>query len=73
MLSAVYYAAMANLARLYVVAIIGRLNGWTRYDRNTYLEVDISEIPPAEVLQIVWNGTPVFIRRLTTQEVKEEN
>jgi ubiquinol-cytochrome c reductase iron-sulfur subunit len=47
MLSAVYYAAMANLARLYAVAIIGRLNGWTRYDRNTYLEVDISEIPPA--------------------------
>ncbi len=37
MLNAVYYAAMANFARLYVVAIIGRLNGWTRYDRNTYL------------------------------------
>ena len=42
MLSAVYYAALANFARLYAVAIIGRLNGWTRYDRNTYMEVDIS-------------------------------
>jgi ubiquinol-cytochrome c reductase iron-sulfur subunit len=73
MLSAVYYAAMANFARLYAVAVIGRLNGWTRYDRNTYLEVDISEIPPGEVLQIVWNGTPVFIRRLTAQEVQQEN
>jgi ubiquinol-cytochrome c reductase iron-sulfur subunit len=73
MLNAVYYAALANFARLYVVAIIGRLNGWTRYDRNTYLEVDISEIPPGEVLQIVWNGTPVFIRRLTAQEVQQEN
>jgi ubiquinol-cytochrome c reductase iron-sulfur subunit len=37
MLSAVYYAAIANLARLLAVGIIGRLNGWTRYDRNTYL------------------------------------
>lgn len=73
MLSAVYYAGLANLGRLYAVGIIGRLNGWTRYDRNTYLEVDISEIPPGEVLQIVWNGTPVFIRRLTEAEVKQEN
>ena len=72
MLSAVYYAALANLARLYAVALIGRLNGWTRYDRNTYMEVDISELPPTEVLQIVWNGAPVFIRRLTKEEVKEE-
>ena len=46
MLSALYYAGLANLGRLYAVALIGRLNGWTRYDRNTYLEVDISEIPP---------------------------
>lgn len=45
--------------------------GWTRYDRNTYMEVDISELPPAEVVQIVWNGTPVFIRRLTAEEVKQ--
>ena len=73
MLSAVYYAALANLARLYAVAVIGRLNGWTRYDRNTYMEVDISELPPMEVLQIVWNGMPIFIRRLTSEEVKEEN
>ena len=72
MLSAVFYAAMANMGRLYALAIIGRLNGWTRYHRNTYLEVDISEIPPGEVLQIVWNGTPVFIRRLTAGEVDQE-
>ena len=56
---------MLNFARLYAIGAIGRMNGWTRYDRNTYMEVDISELPPAEVIQIVWNGTPVFIRRLT--------
>jgi ubiquinol-cytochrome c reductase iron-sulfur subunit len=58
---------MLNFARLYGIAAIGRLAGWTRYDRNTYMEVDISELPPAEVIQIVWNGTPVFIRRLTAE------
>ena len=70
-MNAVFYATLFNFARLFAVGMIGRLNGWTRYDRNTYLEVDISEIPPGEVLQIVWNGTPVFIRRLTAQEVNQ--
>ena len=37
------------------------------------MEVDIAELPPQEVLQIVWNGTPVFVRRLTEQEVHQEN
>lgn len=64
-MSAVYYGGMLNIARLYAIGVIGRLNGWTRYDRNTYMEVDISALPPGEVLQIVWNGTPVFVRRLT--------
>jgi ubiquinol-cytochrome c reductase iron-sulfur subunit len=36
-LSAVYYAGMLNFARLYAIGLIGRLNGWTRYDRNTYM------------------------------------
>lgn len=63
---------MLNFSRLYAIGLVGRLNGWTRYDRNTYMEVDISELPPSEVLQIVWNGTPVFIRRLTEQELKQE-
>lgn len=64
---------MLNVARLFAIGVIGRLNGWTRYDRNTYMEVDISELPPSEVLQIVWNGTPVFVRRLTSQEIQQEN
>lgn len=37
------------------------------------MEVDISELPPGEVLQIVWNGQPVFVRRLTEGEVKQEH
>ncbi len=36
-LSAVYYAGLLNFARLYAIGAIGRLNGWTRYDRNTYM------------------------------------
>ena len=53
-LSAVYFGGVMNFARLVVIGAIGRLNGWTRYDRNTYMEVEISELPPGEVLQIDW-------------------
>jgi ubiquinol-cytochrome c reductase iron-sulfur subunit len=38
------------------MGVIGRLNGWKRYDKDTYMEVDINELPPGEVMQIVWNG-----------------
>lgn len=62
-----------SFARIYAFGVIGRLNGWKRYDRDTYMEVDIAELPPAEVMQIVWNGIPVFIRRLTQDEVKQED
>ena len=73
MLNAAVYAGLINFTRLYAIGFIGRFYRWTRYDRNTYMEVEISELPPREVLQIVWNGTPVFVRRLTAQEVHQEN
>ena len=47
-----YYGGLLSFARIYAIAVIGRLNGWTRYDRDTYMEVDIGELPPAEVMQI---------------------
>lgn len=72
-LSAVYYGGLLSFARLYAIGMIGRLNGWKRYDKDTYMEADISELPPGEVMQIAWNGMPVFVRRLTLNEVKEEN
>ncbi|EGR27720.1 ubiquinol-cytochrome c iron-sulfur subunit, putative [Ichthyophthirius multifiliis] len=72
-LSAIYYGAILSFARLYVMGVIGRLNGWKRYERDTYSEVDISALPPGEVMQMVWNGTPIFIRRLTPGEIQEEN
>jgi ubiquinol-cytochrome c reductase iron-sulfur subunit len=68
-LTAVYYGGLLSFARIYAFGVIGRLNGWKRYDRDTYMEVDIAELPPAEVMQIVWNGIPVFIRRLTQEEI----
>jgi len=37
------------------------------------MEMDIGELPPGEVIQLVWNGTPVFVRRLTTTEITQEN
>ena len=55
------------------MGVIGRLNGWKRYERDTYSEVDIGALPPGECMQLVWNGTPIFIRRITANEVKEEN
>ena len=72
MLTAVYYGGMLNIARLYALGVITRLNGWKRYDRDTYLEADIGDLPPGEVMQLVWNGMPVFVRRLTQEEIKNE-
>eukprot|EP01017_Pseudomicrothorax_dubius_P044479 TRINITY_DN751_c0_g1_i1.p1 TRINITY_DN751_c0_g1~~TRINITY_DN751_c0_g1_i1.p1 ORF type:complete len:268 (+),score=93.91 TRINITY_DN751_c0_g1_i1:104-907(+) len=72
-LSAVYYGGILSLARIYALGVIGRLNGWKRYDKDTYLEVEIADLPPGEVMQIVWNGMPVFVRRLTGEEIKEQN
>jgi ubiquinol-cytochrome c reductase iron-sulfur subunit len=45
----------------------------TRYIRDSYKEVDISELPPGEVMQTAWNGEVIFVRRLTTTEVKDTN
>jgi len=42
---------------------------WVRYIRDTYKELDVSELPPGEVLQTSWNGELIFIRRLTPTEV----
>jgi len=53
MLNAAVYAGLINFTRLYAIGFIGRFYRWTRYDRNTYMEVEISELPPREVLQIV--------------------
>jgi len=70
-LNAVWFGGVLSFARLYATGVIGRLNGWKRYDRDTYLESDISILPPGEVMQTVWNGIPIFIRRLTNGEVSE--
>lgn len=44
----------------------------TRYIRDSYKELDISELPPGEVLQTSWNGELIFVRRLTVSEVNEQ-
>lgn len=73
LLDALFISGVVSLARVLAVGVIGRLSGWKRYDRDTYLEVDIGALPPGEVIQIVWNGEPVFIRRLTKQECDQED
>lgn len=35
---------------LAALSIIGFLSGWKRYDRDTYLEVDVACLPPGEVM-----------------------
>lgn len=73
LLNALGWGAMASLARLFALGVVNWLAGWKWYDRDSYLEVDIGALPPGEVIQIVWNGEPVFIRRLTHQEVEQEH
>jgi hypothetical protein len=33
----------------------------------------VGDLPPGEVMQIVWNGIPCFIRRITKEEIKQED
>lgn len=48
-LTSIYYAGLLSMARIFAIGIIGRLNGWKRYDKDTYMEMDTSELPPGEV------------------------
>jgi ubiquinol-cytochrome c reductase iron-sulfur subunit len=48
------------------------LIGRTRYIKDTYKEIDIGILPPGEVLQTIWNGEPIFVRRLTKSEIEGE-
>lgn len=56
-----------------VTALYQQMITRTRYIRDSYKELDISELPPGEVLQTSWNGELIFVRRLTLSEVKESN
>ena len=40
-----------------------------RYIRDTYKELDVSDLPPGEVIQTSWNGQLIFVRRLSVSEV----
>ena len=40
--------------------------------RDSYKELDVSVLPPGEVLQTAWNGELIFVRRLTPSEVTEQ-
>ena len=73
LMDALFLSGTLAISRVMAVGVIGRLSGWKRYDRDTYLEVDIGDLPPGEVIQIVWNGEPVFVRRLTNEECEHEN
>jgi ubiquinol-cytochrome c reductase iron-sulfur subunit len=46
--------------------------GWIRYFPDKYMEFDIGELPPGEVMQISWHGNPLFIRRFTKEEMEDE-
>ena len=46
--------------------------GWIRYFPDKYMEFDIGELPPGETMQISWHGNPLFIRRLTSEEMEDE-
>lgn len=65
----VFFALCAKYG-LFVVYqwLIGR----TRYIRDTYKEFEVGTLPPGEVFQTIWNGEPIFVRRLTKTEFNDE-
>lgn len=42
------------------------------YFPDKYMEFDIGELPPGEVMQIAWHGNPLFVRRLTKEEMDDK-
>lgn len=64
-----YVIGIKTIASMIYNQMIAR----TRYVRDSYKELDISELPPGEVLQTAWNGELIFIRRLTRTEVRDTN
>ena len=62
-----YVIGIKNIVNVIYAQMITR----TRYVRDSYKEIDISELPPGEVLQTSWNGEIIFIRRLTNTEIKD--
>lgn len=48
LLNALLFGALFSYARLYAMAVIGRLSGWTRYDRDTYAQFDVGDLPPGK-------------------------
>ena len=73
MLQGFILGAYALTARTIVGVLYNQMITRTRYIRDSYKELDISELPPGEVLQTSWNGEIIFVRRLTLTEVKETN
>ena len=49
-MNAIYFGGLLSFAKIYAVGVMGRLSGWKRYDRDTYLETDISNLPPGEAM-----------------------
>ena len=60
-------------AKTIVTCLYQQMITRVRYVRDSYKELDISELPPGEVLQTSWNGELIFVRRLTLSEVKDTN
>lgn len=61
----------AWLAKTFLMVLYQQLLTRVRYVRDSYKEIDISELPPGETVQTSWNGELIFVRRLTLTEVKE--
>ena len=63
-----YVLFIKTIAQLVYHQMITRV----RYIRDTYKELDVTELPQGEVIQTSWNGELIFIRRLTPSEVVEQ-
>lgn len=50
MINTLAAGGLMSVLRLAALSIIGVLAGWKRYDRDTYMEVDVSYLPPSEVM-----------------------
>jgi ubiquinol-cytochrome c reductase iron-sulfur subunit len=65
-------AIWLTLAKWVASSAAAMTAGWIRYFPDKYMEFDIGELPPGEVMQISWHGNPLFVRRFTKEEMDDE-
>ncbi len=66
-------AAGAVGATIAAWPLVAQMNPAANVLALSAIEVDLSEVQPGQLINVMWRGRPTFIRRLTEGEIAEAN